>query len=131
MHAFDLITLDTIAQQACELQVDAEAVLTACGACREPDARLAREGGRVAGEFHRLHAWLLDLDVEPTLRASKDELAAAIMHHCQVVHVSIRLAFPTYRINPAGHRRTVLTLGDRGTHLRSLAAAIAQRRGDG
>ncbi|WP_232665812.1 hypothetical protein [Pseudonocardia sp. TRM90224] len=131
MHAFDLITLDTIAKQACELQGAAEAVLTACGADHEPDAQLARAGGRVAGEFHRLHAWLLDLDVEPPLRPLRDELAAAIMHHCQVVHVSIRLAFPTYRIDPTGHRRTVLELGDRGAHLRSLAATIARRRGDG
>lgn len=113
-HAALLAVLD----RACELQSRAETVLRACAGPGETDTAVAREGGYVAGEFHRLQGWVLDAG-DPT--DVEREVAQLLVYHCQVVHYAVRLAFPRSGWqHPDGRSGTTATLGDPAGRLRAV-----------
>ena len=115
----DLLALLAIADQAIAMKERAEAVLQACAGPEEPSALVAREGGRLAGEYHRLWGWSLDFAPNAGPGSLERRLSELIIEHCQVLHIAVRLAFPTYRF-PVGERRH-LSSGD-------LAATSAELR---
>jgi hypothetical protein len=115
----DLLALLAIADQAIALQERAEAVLHACAGPDEPSVMVAREGGRLAGEYHRLWGWSLDFAPQAGEGSLERKLSELIMQHCHRLHIAVRLAFPTYRFPVTERRR--LPAGD-------LAAPAAELR---
>jgi hypothetical protein len=121
------VALLAIAERACELQDRAEAVLARAASPARRDAALAQEGGHLAGEYHRLAAWVRDAVVEPgpdpTGAARRQELAQLLGYHCQVLHDGIRLAFPRH-VGPGTEDRLTrhisADLGRPGRRLREL-----------
>jgi hypothetical protein len=122
----DLVALLAIADRGIELQSDAVAVLVACAVPGEPDGFAAREGGRVAGEYHRLWAWSLDFAPLADPNSLERRLSQLLMHHCQVLHYAIRFAFPKFRTpRIERQRRGVVDLGPPAVQLRSLRDELA------
>lgn len=128
-----LITLQAVVDRGCALQRRAESFLLACSLPDEPGPAVAREGGAIAGEFHRLHAWSVDVAGRSSDPESVDQrVSALLMYHCVVVHEAVRLAFPRFRTPRVEQRRRELAdLGDPARRLRAarveLAAAVAER----
>lgn len=100
----DLLALLAIADQAIALQERAEEVLRACASGDEQSVLVAREGGRLAGEYRRLWGWSLDFAPNAGARSLERRLSELIMQHCHVLHLAVWLALPTYRF-PAGPLR--------------------------
>lgn len=146
------VTLLAITEHGCRLQERANAVLAQAAHPGEHGAALAREGGYLAGEYHRLYSWVSDTPADfdgaatasaaaqrtaddPAIVADRDdselqrELAQLLMYHCQVLHYALRLAFPKYRA-PIGddHRRAVcLDLGEPAQRLHDLAEQLREQ----
>ncbi|WP_291419472.1 hypothetical protein [Actinophytocola sp.] len=119
----ELHALLAIADRGCELQDRAEAVLRGCAGPDRPDTDLAREGGYVAGEYHRLHGWAVDT---PSPDAAR--VAQLLMGHCQLVHHAVRLAFPRSGHRTETHRRAISPdLGDPAGQLRARRDELARR----
>ncbi|HEV2778880.1 MAG TPA: hypothetical protein VGX25_05710 [Actinophytocola sp.] len=117
----DLRALLAIVDRAIGLQERAVAVIRACAAPGEPPTSVAREGGVVAGEYHRLWGWSLDFAPDAGTESLERRVSQLLMHHCQLLHVSIRLAFPKYRSERLERlRRSVLDLGPLAAELRSV-----------
>src|SRR5919108_2231347 len=93
----DLLALLAIADQAIALQERADKVLRACASGDEQSVLVAREGGRLAGEYRRLWGWSLDLPPNAGARSLERRLSELIMQHCHVLHVAVWLALPTHR----------------------------------
>lgn len=125
-----LITLQAVVDRGCELQPRAESFLLACSLPDEPGPAVAREGGAIAREYHRLHDWSIDVEGRSSDPESVDQrVSALLMFHCVLVHDAIRLAFPRFRTPRAEQRRRALAdLGDPARRLRvariELAAAV-------
>ena len=94
-----LLALLAIVDRGCALQPRAEAVLRACATIARPGPEVAREGGFVAGEYHRLYGWAADADCTGAIGALYKQVALLLMQHCMLVHYAVRLAFPK-----SGHR---------------------------
>lgn len=92
----DLLALLAIADQALLLEERAEAVLQACAAPEEPSHLVAREGGRVAGEYHRLWGWSLDFAPSAGAGSLERRLSDLVMQHHRLLQVAVRLAFPQH-----------------------------------
>lgn len=145
------VTLLAIAEPGCRLQERANAVLAQAARPGEHGAALAREGGYLAGEYHRLYSWVSDTTADldeatasaaarraiddPAIVADRDdsalqrELAQLLMYHCQVLHYALRLAFPKYRA-PIGddHRRAVcLDLGEPAQRLHDVVEQLREQ----
>jgi hypothetical protein len=117
----DLLALLAIADQAIDLQERAEAVLHPCAAPGEPLPIVAREGGQIAGEYHRLWGWSLDFAPHADPGSLERRLSELVMQHCQLLHVAVRLAFPKYRTpRTEQQRRAVDDLGPSAAELRSV-----------
>jgi hypothetical protein len=91
----DLLALLAIADQAILLQERAEAVVQACGDPREPSHVVVREGSRVAGEYQRLWGWSLDFAPSAGVGSLERRLSDLVLLHFQMLHVAVRLAFPS------------------------------------
>jgi hypothetical protein len=117
----DLLGLLAIADQAIVLRERAEAVLQACASPGEPSHFVAREGGRVAGEYHRLWGWSLDFAPYAGEGSLERRLSELVMQHHRLLHVAVRLAFPRQpgpgTVRPSG---VVEDLGQWSTELRSV-----------
>ncbi|HLU59208.1 MAG TPA: hypothetical protein VKZ81_27415 [Pseudonocardia sp.] len=90
----DLLALLSIADQAILLQERAEAVLQACAEPGEPAQFVAREGARVAAEYHRLWSWSLDFAPTAGDGSLERRLSDLVLLHFQLLHVAVRLAYP-------------------------------------
>jgi hypothetical protein len=115
-----LRSLLTIADRAVELQDRADAVLFACAAPGEPSGRVAREGGAVANQYHRLSEWARSVtpDVDPA--SLEGRIRTLVSAHCDLVHWAIRFAFPQHRTERSeAQRRAVHRLGRIAVDLRS------------
>jgi hypothetical protein len=125
-----LLALLAIVDRGCVLQARAEAVLSACASIARPGPEIAREGGYVAGEYHRLHGWAADADRAGPLDPLYKHVALLMMQHCMLVHHAVRLAFPKTMHRPT---RCPISpeLGDPGRRLRASRAELAHRVGDG
>lgn len=143
-----LIALLAIAERGCELQDRAEAVLRVCATVEHPDFAVAREGGHVAGEYHRLHGWAADAeqsgsgavgDIRPDIRADiradisgglvetlHRRVALLMMQHCMLVHHAVRLAFPKSGRRRPGPCPIAPELGDPAQRLRASRAELAR-----
>jgi hypothetical protein len=106
----DLLALLAIADQAIVLQERAEAVLQACAEPGEPSHFVAREGSRVAGEYQRLWGWSLDFAPSAGAGSLERRLSDLVLLHFQLLHVTVRLAFP--RQAPPGAFRSVRAIED-------------------
>lgn len=126
-----LLGLLAIADRACELQDRAEAVLCACATVAQPNPSLAREGGYVAGEYHRLHGWAADADrpggMDVDVDALHRQVALLLMQHCMLVHYAVRLAFPKSGRRPPGPCPVSPELGDPARRLRASRDELARR----
>lgn len=133
-----LIALLAIAERGCELQDRAEAVLLACATVEHPDFAVAREGGYVAGEYHRLHGWAAgaersgdgaggnaDISSGP-VEAQHRRVALLMMQHCMLVHHAVRLAFPKSGRRRPGPCPIAPELGDPARRLRASRAELAR-----
>lgn len=126
-----LITLQAVVDRGCELQRRAESFLLACSLPGEPGPAVAREGGAIAREYHRLHDWSLAVEGRcPDPDSVDQRVSELLMYHCVLVHDAVRLAFPRFRTPRAEQRRRALAdLGDPARRLRAarieLAAAVA------
>lgn len=121
-----LLTLLAIVDRGCELQPRADAVLRACASIAHPGPATAREGGYLAGEYHRLHGWAADADRAGPVDALYEQVALLMMQHCMLVHHAVRLAFPKTAHRPA---RCPISpeLGDPGRALRASRDDLAHR----
>jgi hypothetical protein len=90
----DLLALLAIADQAIILQERAEAVLQACAEHGKPAQSVAREGDRLAGEYQRLWVWSLDFAPSAGDGSLERRLSDLVLLHFQLLHVTVRLAFP-------------------------------------
>jgi len=117
----DLLALLAIADQAIVLQERAEAVLQACAAPGEPSHFVAREGGRIAGEYHRLWGWSLDFAPSAGKGSLERRLSDLVLLHYQLLHIAVRLAFPRQPVSGGVARpRVVDDLKPWVTELRSV-----------
>src|SRR5436190_21814288 len=118
----DLRALLIIVDLGLEMQADADAVLHACAAPGEPASVLARAGGRVAGEYHRLWAWSLDYAPHADPDSLERRVSALLRYHYELLHVALRIAFPKYRRPDRLERQTraVTGLGAPAAELRSV-----------
>ncbi|HET9139021.1 hypothetical protein [Actinophytocola sp.] len=122
----DLVALLAVADRGIALQDDAVAVLRACAAPGEPDGSVAREGGRVAGEYHRLWAFALDFARHADPDSLERRVSQLLLHHCQVLHHAIRFAFPKFRTERLEQaRQSVVDLGPPAEEMRSLRDELA------
>jgi hypothetical protein len=120
-----LIALLAIAERGCELQDRAEAVLLACATVEHPDFAVAREGGYVAGEYHRLHGWAADAEISGGPAAALHRrVALLMMQHCMLVHHAVRLAFPKSGRRRPGPCPIAPELGDPARRLRASRAEL-------
>lgn len=125
-----LLALLAIVDRGCALQHRADAVLRDCASIARPGPGVAREGGYVAGEYHRLHGWAADADRASALDAPYKHVALLLMQHCMLVHHAVRLAFPKTMHRPA--RCPIAPgLGDPGRQLRASRDELAHRVRDG
>jgi hypothetical protein len=116
-----LRSLLMIVDRAVALQDRADAVLFACAVDGEPGARVAREGGVVAGEYQRLWGWSRDLAPDADPGSLEGRASALLMAHCNTVHVAIRFAFPRQRTERSEEqRRAVTRLGPIAEELRAV-----------
>lgn len=126
-----LVTLQAVVDMGCELQGRAESFLLLCSLPGEPGPAVAREGGEIARQYQRLHAWALDVEGRSSDPESLDQrVPVLLLYHCHVVHAAVRLAFPRSRTAASERRRRELTtLGAPAPRLRAvrleLAAAVA------
>ncbi len=122
-----LLGLLAIADRGCALQDRAQAVLRGCAVDEHPGIGLAREGGYVAGEYHRLHGWAADadhdVDVDPLYR----QVALLLMQHCMLVHYAVRLAFPRSGRRLPGRLPIAPELGETARRLRAARDDLARR----
>lgn len=122
-----LLGLLAVADRGVELQERAEAVLRGCAGEDHPDIALAREGGYVAGEYHRLHGWAADADRLPDGDGLRELMALLLMQHCMIVHHAVRLAFPK-AAHRVGLRRPIApALGEPADRLRATRDELARR----
>lgn len=125
------VMLAAIAEHGCGLQDRASAVLVAAAEPGAWGAGLAREGGYLAGEYYRLFGWASDIATDPIAdregAAQAQELVQVLMYHCQVLHDSIRLAFPKYLL-PGDQQlslaRVGISLGEPARRLRELTTEL-------
>ena len=124
-----LLALLAIVDRGCELQPRAEGVLRACAGIAHPGPEVAREGGFVAGEYHRLHGWAADAERTGAADALYRHVALLMLQHCMLVHHAVRLAFPK-----TGHRPArcpiAPELGDPARRLRASRDELARRVDD-
>lgn len=90
----DLLALLAIADQVIVLQERAEAVLLACAAPGEPSHVVAREGGRLAGEYHRLWVWSLDFAPHAGGGSLERRLSDLVMQHYRLLRAAVRPSSP-------------------------------------
>jgi hypothetical protein len=122
-----VLGLLAIADLGCELQDRAEAVLRGCACTSRPDISLAREGGYVAGEYHRLSAWAADAERDAGIEALRRRITLLLSQHCMFVHHAVRLAFPRGATPPRDYRRHIAPdLGDAGRRLRASRDELAR-----
>lgn len=127
-----LVALLAIAERGCELQDRAEAVLRECATVEHPDFAVAREGGYVAGEYHRLHGWAADAErpangaVNVTVDGLYRLVALLMMQHCMLVHHAVRLAFPKSARHLPGRCHIAPELGDPARRLRASRDELAR-----
>jgi hypothetical protein len=123
-----MLGLLAIADRGCELQDRAEAVLRGCAGTDQPGTALAREGGYVAGEYHRLNGWAADAERDAGLEALRERIALLLMQHCMLVHHAVRLAFPRGSAPTWENRLHIAPdLGDAGRRLRVSRDELARR----
>jgi hypothetical protein len=120
-----LLALLAIVDRGCELQPRAEAVLRACATVTHPGPEVAREGGYVAGEYHRLHGWVADADRARPVDALYQHVALLMLQHCMLVHHAVRLAFPKTAHRPA-RCPIAPELGDPARRLRERRDELAR-----
>jgi hypothetical protein len=117
----DLRTLLALAEQGLAHQDRADAVLAACADAEDPRSAVAREGGRVAGEYHRLWAWSLDVAPQAGPDSLERRLGQVLLQHCHLVHGAVRMAFPKLRTaRTEEQRRSVDGLGTTAAALRAV-----------
>lgn len=93
-------------------------VLQLCAAPGEPPSTVAREGGYIAGEYHRLWGWSLDFAPDAGPQSLERRVSVLLMQHCHLLHLAVRLAFPKYRTARLEQRRRMLVdLGPIATEL--------------
>lgn len=124
-----LLGLLAVADRGCELQDRAEAVLRGCATAEPPGPALAREGGYLAGEYHRLHGWAADADHLVEGDVLRERLALLLMQHCQLLHYAVRLAFPKTARRAALRRAIARELGEPAELLRATRDGLARRAG--
>jgi hypothetical protein len=124
-----LLGLLAVADRGVELQDRAEAVLRGCAGEDYPDIALAREGGYVAGEYHRLHGWAADADHLTDGDGLRELMALLLMQHCMLVHHAVRLAFPKAAHRPGLRRPIAPELGEPAARLRATRDELARRAG--
>src|SRR5882672_7657780 len=83
----DLNALLIIADRGVAFQDEARDVIRACAGPAEPPVSVARQGGRVAGEYHRLWAWSLDFAPQASPDSVERRLSQLLIQHCHLVHV--------------------------------------------
>ncbi|MFD9702426.1 hypothetical protein [Lentzea sp. NPDC059081] len=121
-----LRSLLEVATRAVALQPAAEQIIGACAQPGEVPARVARQGGRVASDYCRLHGWALDL-IGDADRASLEFRVAQLLHyHSDMIDTCLKLAFPRFRSPRLEQRRLALRgLGEPARTLRDAQAALA------
>lgn len=121
-----LRSLLEVATRAVALQPAAERVIGACALPGEVPSQVARQGGRVASDYCRLHGWALDLvgDVD---RASLEFRVTQLLHyHAEMIDTCLKLAFPKFRSPRLEQRRLALRgLGEPARTLRDARTALA------
>jgi hypothetical protein len=111
-RAMVVATLHVIAEHAVSLRSATQAFLVACAEPSEPPPAVAKEGHRLATEYNRLHAWVLDTPTVDDLAALRNDLASQLQYHCVLVHDAVRFAFPKIRTaSSEAHRATLAHLG--------------------
>lgn len=117
----DLRALLVLVERGIALQDSADAVLFACAAPGEPAGTVAREGGRIAGEYQRLWRWSLDFAPHADPESLERRVSQLLMYHCHLLHVAVRFAFPRYRTaRTERQRRAVTALGSPAGELRQV-----------
>lgn len=121
-----LRSLLEVATRAVELQPAAEQIIGACTQPGDVPAQVARQGGRVASDYCRLHGWALDL-VGDADRASLEFRVTQLLHyHSEMIDTCLKLAFPKFRSPRLEQRRLALRgLGEPARTLRDAQAALA------
>jgi hypothetical protein len=115
----ELLGLLAIVERGCELQDRAEALLYHCSTTEHPRPSVAREGGYLAGEYHRLYGWAADAERSAGVDALHRQVAVLLMQHCMIVHYAIRLAFPKSAHRRPGPSPIAPVLGDPARRLRA------------
>lgn len=121
-----LRSLLEVATRAVALQPAAEQIIGACAQPGDTPAQVARQGGRVASDYCRLHGWAMDL-IGGADRASLEFRVAQLLHyHAEMIDTCLKLAFPKFRSPRLEQRRLALRgLGEPARTLRDAQAALA------
>ncbi|MCR3752178.1 hypothetical protein LX88_006172 [Lentzea californiensis] len=121
-----LRSLLEVATRAVALQPAAEQIIGACTQPGDTPAQVARQGGRVASDYCRLHGWAMDL-IGDADRASLEFRVAQLLHyHAEMIDTCLKLAFPKFRSPRLEQRRLALRgLGEPARTLRDAQAALA------
>lgn len=121
-----LESLLEVATHAVALQPAAEQIIDACAQPGNVPAQVARQGGRIASDYYRLHGWALDL-IGDADRASLEFRVTQLLHyHAQMIDTCLKLAFPKFRSPRLEQRRLALRgLGEPARTLRDARTALA------
>ncbi|MGW6442838.1 hypothetical protein [Lentzea sp. NPDC055074] len=120
-----LRSLLEVATRAVALQPTAEQIIGACAQPGDTPAQVARQGGRVASDYYRLHGWAMDL-IGDADRASLEFRVTQLLHyHAGMIDTCLKLAFPKFRSPRLEQRRLALRgLGEPARTLRDARAAL-------
>jgi hypothetical protein len=124
-RALAVPALLAIAEHAVSLRPATQAFLNACTESSETPPAVAVQGHRLATEYNRLHAWVLDTPTVDDLAALRNDLASQLQYHCVLVHDAVRFAFPKVRTpSSEAHRATLAHLGPPAAELSDTLARL-------
>jgi hypothetical protein len=121
-----LESLLEVATHAVALQPAAEQIIDACAQPGNVPTQVARQGGRIASDYCRLHGWALDLIGDADSASLEFRVAQLLHYHAQMIDTCLKLAFPKFRSPRLEQRRLALRgLGEPARTLRDARTALA------
>ena len=121
-----LRSLLEIATCAVALQPAAEEVIRSCARDDAAPVQVARQAGRVAADYFRLHGWAVDLTRGTDQTSLQCRVTELVHYHAAMVDLGVKLAFPKFPSTKLEQRRRSLTgLGESARTLREAQSALA------
>lgn len=120
-----LTSLLDVVTRAIELQPEAEEVISACARTGDTPVWVARQGGRIAFAYCRLHGRAAELAATAAPDSVPARATQLISYHAAMVDLCLKLAFPNILSTRLDNRRRMLDgLGEPAAVLRDLRVVL-------